>query len=92
VSHLQVTIASVALKKMLTGASFSICTITDIGEMLHINPRGTQAFKMLKPLHCMDYSDMPAEVREAIPGLIRDAFAGEQFGGALRASLVGDTA
>jgi len=90
-SHLQVTIARVALEKMLTGASFSICTITDIGEMLHINPRGTQAFKMLKPLHCMDYSDMPAEVREAIPGLIRDAFAGEQFGGIFRSVAIGST-
>lgn len=89
-SHLQVTIARVALEKMLTGASFSICTITDIGEMLGVNPRGTQAFKMLKPLHCMDYTLMPAEVREAIPGLVRDAFAGEQFGGVLRTARISD--
>jgi hypothetical protein len=88
-SQVQVTIAQIALKKMLSGASFSICTITDIGEMLGVDPRGTQAFKMLKPLHCMEYTLMPAEVREAIPGLIRDAFAGEQFGGALRAALGG---
>jgi hypothetical protein len=88
-SHLQVTIARVALEKMLTGSSFSICTITDIGAMLDVDPRGTLAFKMLKPLHCMEYSHMPAELREAIPGLIRDAFAGEQFGGALRVVALG---
>jgi hypothetical protein len=90
-SHLQVAIARTALEKMLSSNSFSICTLDSIGEMLGVNPRQTKAYKMLAPLHCIDYSRMPAEVREAIPGLIRDAFSGEQFGGALRSALIGGT-
>jgi hypothetical protein len=88
-SHLQVQIAKVAIEKMLAGGHFSISTLHAVGDMLGVNPRQTLAYRMLAPLHCVDYVDMPSDVREAIPGLIRDAFDGEQFGGALRTARIG---
>ena len=86
-SHLQVAIAKTAIEKMLGGAHFSISTIQSVSDMLGINCRQTHAYRMLAPLHCIDYADMPYEVRDAIPGLIRDAFGGEQFDGALRKAV-----
>lgn len=75
-SHLQVAIARTSLEKMLKSNSFEITCLWHIGEMLGINPRQTYAYKMLQPLHCVPYADMPPEVREAIPQLIRDCFGG----------------
>lgn len=78
-SHLSVAIASTAIKNMLEAKTFSICAIRDVGQMLGINPEHTQAYKMLQPLHCIAYANMPSEVVEAIPQLIRDCYGGLTF-------------
>jgi len=82
-SHLQVQIAKTAIEHMLGKKHFDICAIDKVGKLLRLRPEGL-AYDMLSALHCVDYADMPVDVRTAIPGLIRDAFGGEQFGGALR--------
>ena len=86
-SHLQVQIAKTAIENMLSKKYFDICAIDKVGTLLRRHPAGL-AYDMLSALHCVHYAEMPAEVREAIPGLIRDAFGGEQFDGALRAMRI----
>lgn len=58
-----------ALNKMMTGSHFSICTVDDAIKALNVVPDG-QAYKILRPLHCMHWVDMPRELREAVPKLI----------------------
>lgn len=64
-------IAMAALNNMLAGSHFSICTIDTIGEMLGVSVKG-EAYAMLRSLHCMDWGKMPAEIKEAVPGLIQE--------------------
>lgn len=68
--QLQITLAS--LNKMMRSSFFSICEIDRLGEMLGVPVRSTQAYKLLYPLHCMHWDQMPNEVREAVPGLIKE--------------------
>ena len=70
-------IAITALNKMFAGAHFSICTIDSIAEMLGVIPDG-EARRQLKPLHCMDWSDMPRDLRQRVPILIQQALAGDE--------------
>jgi hypothetical protein len=65
-SHLSVL---TALNKMMTSNRFDICTVDDAIKVLSSTPDG-QAYKILRPLHCIHWMDMPRELREAIPKLI----------------------
>lgn len=64
-------IALTALNKMFRGRYFSICTIDSVAEMLGVNPAG-EAYRMLCPLHCVHWDEMPAQVRQQVPDLIRE--------------------
>lgn len=64
--------ALTALNSMMAKGHFSICTIDSVGELLGINPRGCDAYKILHPLHCIDWAKMPQELRDAVPGLIQE--------------------
>jgi hypothetical protein len=37
----------------------------------------TPAYSQLHALHCMDYADMPKELQERIPHLVRECLAGQ---------------
>lgn len=63
-------VALTALNEMMQSRRFDICTIRSVAEMLRVIPGG-DAYAVLAPLHCIEYSKMPAELREAIPGLIQ---------------------
>jgi hypothetical protein len=58
-----------ALKKMFESSHFSICTlreaITTMGSLPDV-----EAMKILTPLHCVDWSNMPPALRNAVPALI----------------------
>ena len=72
-SDLKQLAALTAINDMLSGNSPSICTIDKVGELLGINPKvAADAYRTLSTLHCISYSKMPPELREAIPGLITD--------------------
>lgn len=66
--------ALTALNALMRADSFNICTIREVIKLLGTTPDG-QALKILEPLHCMRYGDMPAELREAIPKLIERCIA-----------------
>lgn len=66
------TIAALtALNHMLRENHFSVCTIDRVAKMLNVQPRG-EAYNILASLHCISYGNMPAELRDAIPDLIRE--------------------
>jgi hypothetical protein len=63
-------IALVALNEMMAGNHLSICTIDSVAEMLGVKP-DKEARATLAPLHCINWSKLPPEVRDAVPGLIQ---------------------
>jgi len=58
-----------ALNRMMRGSHFSICTVDDAAKALGATPDG-RAYAMLRTLHCVNWIDMPEELREAVPRLI----------------------
>ena len=62
--------ARTAINTMLKDAHFSICTIDKVLKLMHIHP-DSRSYNILSTLHCINYKDMPQELREQIPALIR---------------------
>lgn len=69
-SPLQRLAAEAALRKMADQGHFSICTIDKIREASGLGRGSGEAYSTLSLLHCIDYGKMPAELRDALPGLI----------------------
>lgn len=63
--------AMVALNNMFKQGHFSICTIDNVAKMLNVNPKG-KVYDVLHTLHCIDFSVMPSELKDAVPGMIRE--------------------
>lgn len=70
-TDLKQQVALTALNSMMAGTYFDICTIDNIAKMLEIHAKG-EAYNTLRPLHCIHWSAMPQEVREAVPSLIQE--------------------
>lgn len=72
--------AIVALNEMLKNASFSICTLDSVAELLGVSCRGSEAYNILRTLHCINFAAMPIELRNEIPALIRQCLGrGPEF-------------
>lgn len=65
-SHLSVL---TSLNAMMTSARFDICTVDAAIKTLGCVPDG-RAYTILRPLHCIQWQDMPAELRDSVPRLI----------------------
>jgi hypothetical protein len=65
-SHLAVL---TALNNMMRGPHFSISTVDTAIKTLATVP-DARAYAILRPLHCVDWSAMPPELRDAVPQLI----------------------
>lgn len=63
--------ALTALNSMMKKGHFDICCIRDVAQLLGVDPKG-DAYTLLHPLHCIDFAEMPRELREAIPRLIQE--------------------
>lgn len=59
-----------ALNQLFTKSHFDICLLREILEIVG-KPRGP-AYALLSTMHCVNYSAMRPEVREAIPRLINE--------------------
>jgi len=68
------SIALTAVRKMLKGRYLDITTVRSVCEVIGANANGA-AFDMLSALHCINYADMPRDVREGIPALMREVFS-----------------
>lgn len=62
----------VALNELFTKKHFNICALDSVLEVMNGTDR-SEAYKLLRTLHCVDYSAMPPELRERIPALVNEA-------------------
>lgn len=58
-----------SLNKMMKGVYFDICALDAAVKALSVVPDAA-AYAILRPLHCVHWSEMPPELRSAVPGLI----------------------
>lgn len=73
-NDLKMMAAITALNAMMQKGWLSMSTIDRVGEMLSINPKG-EAYRILAPLHCVDFDKMPRELVEQIPMLIQQCLS-----------------
>lgn len=66
-----------AVKNLLNESFFSISKMREIAKMVGV-PTDGPAWKLLSPLHCMDYDKMPKELRDAIPHLINECLTASE--------------
>ena len=64
--------ALTALNSMMAKDWFDICTVDRVAELLGVSCGGSEAYKILHPLHCVAWAKMPQELRDAVPGLIQE--------------------
>ena len=64
-----------ATRKLFDQSYFDICTVDKLMKLIgtHAN---TPAYTQLSALHCVHYADMPKDLRERIPHLVRECLAG----------------
>lgn len=70
-SDFRLMAVEVALRAMFTKGHFDICTIRSICETLELTPPKA-LMRELQLLHCVDYSDMPPAMLEALPDKIAE--------------------
>lgn len=70
--HMKQQIAMTALNEMMSKSYFSICAVRDAAELLGVNPRRSEAYQLLSPLHTIDWRAMSPEVRAMVPQLIME--------------------
>jgi hypothetical protein len=68
------SIALTVVAKMLKSNYFDVCTVDKVCKLIGANASGA-AYDMLHALHCVHYSDMPPQVKEGIPALMREVFS-----------------
>jgi len=73
-SEIQDAIAMTALNNMFKKGHFDICTIDAVAKVMGVHPSGHE-YIMLRALHCIDYKDMPKEVFEALPEMVRQCLS-----------------
>lgn len=61
--------AITSLNEMMRKGTFYITTVKEVAEAIGAVPDAA-ALRILRPLHCMTISDMPHELRNALPELI----------------------
>lgn len=67
-------VVTTALNHLFTKGYFSVCQLDEIMKLMGA-PRHTPARQLLATLHCVDYADMPPELREQLPHLVREAIS-----------------
>ena len=71
-SETQQIVLREALDGLFSASFFDVCKVNDILEMCRV-PRESDAYKMLRTLHCKHYNAMSTEMRERLPLIVRDA-------------------
>lgn len=61
--------ALASLNEMMRSGKFYISTVTEVAKAIGAVP-DARALEILRPLHCMEISRMPAELQQALPKLI----------------------
>lgn len=71
------TVVLTAVKNLLSESFFSISKMREIARLVGV-PTDGPAWKLLSPLHCVDYDKMPKELRDAIPHLINECLTASE--------------
>lgn len=70
--EVKVLAATTALNAMFAGKHFNICVIDRAAKVLGVKVH-QESYDVLHALHCIDWHEMPADLREAVPGLVEKA-------------------
>lgn len=70
--EVKVLAATTALNAMFAGKHFNICVIDLAAKLLGVKVH-QDSYDVLHALHCIDWHEMPADLREAVPGLVEQA-------------------
>lgn len=65
-------VAQVALNSLFENKHFSICKLNEVMELLKKGRSNSKVYKQLHALHCVDYADMPDELKNQIPHMINE--------------------
>lgn len=68
-------VVGTSLRNMIQKGWINISTIEECLKLAGVIPRA-EPMAMLRALHCVNFKDMPAELQERVPGLLRDVFNG----------------
>lgn len=71
---LKADVAVSSINTLLRKSFFDICIIDNVAKLMGVNIMGSDAYKILRTLHCVDYAAMPRNVHESIPALIAECF------------------
>ena len=71
--NIQRQVVTTVLKQMFTSSHFSICTIDHCLKLSGIIP-DDKIYNTMRPLHCIDYKDMPEEVRNWLLEKVKEMF------------------
>jgi len=77
-----------ALNKLFTAKHFNICTLDQIGTMLGINPEQHLNYRLLRPLHCVDYSEMSPAILQELQQRVGECLRPQFQSGALAKALL----
>lgn len=72
--NIQEISAMTALNHMFKQGHMSIWTIDKIAKLMKIDPKG-RAYDVLSTVHCVYFRDMPKELKDSIPDLIRECLS-----------------
>ena len=81
VAHLPQTrqlVAQQAISRLFTERHFSICTPDEIIKLTSAQS-DSEAYRMLRPLHCVNWADMDPALRDCVPLLVREALQTNQW-------------
>ena len=83
-----IEIINLALDKMLNRDShFSICTVNKLAKTLGTNCELHPEYRFLNTLHCVHYSEMSADLKERLPGMILAVLSGRYDTGVMAKAL-----
>jgi len=76
--QLRVMAAEVALNKMFSGRHFDICAVREACEVMGatLTP---DAEAILRPLHCVNWDQIPPAIKDEIPHLLKESFQRSQI-------------
>lgn len=81
VAHLSETkqlVAQQAISRLFTDSHFSVCKLDDVIKLTGAQ-RDSEAYRLLRALHCVNWSDMDPALRERVPLLVREALLTNQW-------------
>ncbi len=68
----QMMVAQVALNSLFENKHFSICKLNEVMELTKKGRKNSKVYKQLHALHCVDYADMPDELKNQIPYMVNE--------------------